>query len=351
MSRVMIAMSGGVDSAIVAYLVQQAGYEAVAVTMRIGSLYGEPENTCCSADGAADAQSMSAAMGIPHRIVDLTDEFRRAVADYFISTYQNGGTPNPCVVCNRHIKFGCLLELALSSDCELLATGHYAKVRRDGERYLLCRAGDASKDQTYMLWQLTQHQLAHVVFPLADHKKTEVKQLAEQLGLVAAHRRESQDICFVPDGNYAAFIERACGRSALPGNFVDINGNIIGQHRGLIHYTPGQRKGLGVTFGEPMYVKSKCAESNTVTLCRNDELFSSRLAVRGINLIACNSLPSPLRATVKVRYSQSEIPAVITQTNADELVIELSEPQRAIAPGQSAVIYDGDVVIGGGVIQ
>lgn len=351
MSRVMIAMSGGVDSAIVAYLVQQAGYETVAVTMRIGSLYGEPENTCCSADGAADAQSMSAAMGIPHRIVDLTDEFRRAVADYFISTYQNGSTPNPCVVCNRHIKFGCLLELALSSDCELLATGHYAKVRRDGERYLLCRAEDTSKDQTYVLWQLTQHQLAHVVFPLADHKKAEVKQLAEQLGLVAAHRRESQDICFVPDGDYAAFIERACGRSALPGNFVDINGNIIGQHRGLIHYTPGQRKGLGVTFGEPMYVKSKCAESNTVTLCRNDELFSSRLAVRGINLIACDSLPSPLRATVKVRYSQSEIPAVITQTSADELVIELSEPQRAIAPGQSAVIYDGDVVIGGGVIQ
>lgn len=351
MSRAMIAMSGGVDSAIVAYLMQQAGYETVAVTMHIGSLYGESENTCCSAAGVADAQSMSAAMGISHRTVDLTDEFRRAVADYFISTYQNGGTPNPCVVCNRHIKFGCLLELALSAGCELLATGHYAGVRRDGERYLLCRAEDASKDQTYVLWQLTQHQLSHVIFPLADHKKADVKKLAAQLGLVAAHRRESQDICFVPDGDYAAFIERACGNRALPGCFVDIHGNIIGQHRGLIHYTPGQRKGLGVAFGEPMYVKSKCAKNNTVTLCRNDELFSSRLTVRDINLISCDSLTAPIRATVKVRYSQSEIPAIITQTGDNELVIELSEPQRAIAPGQSAVIYDGEIVIGGGVIQ
>lgn len=351
MCRVMIAMSGGVDSAIVAHLMQQEGGEVIGATMLIGSLYGEVDNSCCSSANVTDARNMAEVMGIPHRVFDLTEDFRRDVADYFVSTYLQGGTPNPCVRCNRRIKFGRLLELALQNGCDMMATGHYAGVVRDGGRYLLRRAADRAKDQTYVLWQLTQHQLSHALFPLAEYKKSEVKQLAEQLGLIAAHKRESQDICFIPDGDYAAFISRASGVSPTPGDFIDTNGNIIGQHSGLIHYTPGQRKGLGVTFGEPMYVKCKCVETNTVTLCRIEELYSNRLTAHSINLIACDSIPSPMRVTAKVRYSQSETPAIVTQTEPDRFVLELSSPQRAIAPGQSVVLYDGDIVVGGGIID
>ncbi len=349
-SRVMIAMSGGVDSAIVAYLVRKAGYDTVAATMQLGSLYGEPQNACCSERSVLDARSMASALGIPHQVYDLTDDFRREVADYFIKTYRSGGTPNPCVVCNRRIKFGRLLELALEDGCDMMATGHYACIRRNGERYLLCRAVDRAKDQTYVLWQLSQHQLSHTLFPLADYTKSQVKQLAEQLELVAAHKHESQDICFIPDGDYAAFITRATGHSPVPGSFIAEDGSILGQHRGLIHYTSGQRKGLGIAFGEPMYVKSKSVEQNTVTLCRAEQLFSDRLTAHSINLIACDRIDVPLRVTAKVRYSQSEVSAIVTQSAEDELVLELGTPQRAISPGQSVVLYDGDVVIGGGII-
>lgn len=350
MSKLMIAMSGGVDSAIVAYLAKKSGHDTLAATMKIGSLYGASDNTCCSDANIEDARSMAAAFGIPHLTFDLTDDFRREVADYFVSTYINGGTPNPCVVCNRHIKFGRLMQLSAEHGCDMMATGHYAEVRQEGGRYLLCRAADRTKDQTYVLWQLTQQQLSHAMFPLAKYTKKQVKQLALELGIVAAHKHESQDICFIPDGDYAAFIERVLGHAPEPGDFIDATGKVLGRHRGLIHYTPGQRKGLGIAFGEPMFVKSKSATDNTVTLCRGDELFSTRLTARSINLIACDSLPSPTRVTAKVRYSQSETPAIVTQTAPDEFVLEFSTPQRAISPGQSAVLYDGDTVIGGGLI-
>ena len=348
--KLMIAMSGGVDSAIVAYLSKQAGYDLLAATMKVGPLYGEGENACCSKQNIADARSMATSFGIPHKTFDLTDEFRKYVADYFVYTYQSGGTPNPCVVCNRYVKFGRLMELAEQNGCELMATGHYARIIRQGDRYLLCRASDPTKDQTYVLWQLSQYQLSHTLFPLAEYKKSEVKQLAEQLGIIAAHKHESQDICFIPDGDYAAFIRRATGKEPPPGNFIDESGAVIGQHRGMIHYTPGQRKGLGTAFGEPMYVKCKSVTDNTVTLCRNDQLFSDRLTARGINLIACDTISAPLHVTAKVRYSQSETPATVTQSGPDELIFEFSSPQRAISPGQSVVMYDGDTVIGGGII-
>lgn len=351
--KVLIAMSGGVDSAVAAHIIRQNGFDAVAATMKIGQLYcsDEYENCCCSDQNITDAKAMAQFFGIEHYTVDLTDAFRQHVSDNFIQTYLNGATPNPCIECNRHIKFGRLLDYALELGAQKIATGHYADVREQDGRYLLFRAADPAKDQTYMLWQLTQHQLAHAMFPLAKLSKETVREIAAELGIVAATKKDSQDICFIPDGEYAKFIRNATNVNLPEGNFVDADGNVLGKHQGIIHYTPGQRKGLGITFGQPMYVKSKSAADNSVILCKNEELFSTKVTAHKINLISCDSISDSLRVTAKIRYSQKEEKATVFQTSDDEIVLEFDNPQRAVSPGQSVVMYDGNTVVGGGIIK
>ena len=343
--KILVAMSGGVDSAVVAYLVKQAGYDTISATMRIGCLYNDTyTNSCCSDSEIADAKKMAKHLGIDHYVVDLTNDFKKTVSDHFIATYLNGATPNPCVECNKHIKFGKLLNFALSQGATKIATGHYASTIKQSDRYLLQRSTDITKDQTYMLWQLTQQQLSRAWFPLAEYKKEEVKAISAELGLIATHKKESQDICFIPNGKYAEFIQNAIEKNIKKGSFIDTNGNILGDHRGIIYYTPGQRKGLGMTFGQPMYVKSKCAENNTVTLCRESELYTKQVFANNINLIACDTISSPMKVTAKVRYSQKEETAILSQISENEILLEFDNPQRAVSPGQSVVIYDGPTV-------
>lgn len=351
--KVMVAMSGGVDSAVTAYLIKSQGYDAVAATIRLGSFCSGDSNFCISDTDLADAEHMAESFGMKHYTVDLTEQFRKAVVDRFVDTYISGETPNPCVECNRYIKFGELLDFGIGRlGADRIATGHYASVAHDaGGRYLLGKARDLSKDQTYVLWRLTQEQLSRTIFPLASYTKAEIRELASGLGITAAHKKDSQDICFIPDGNYAAFIERFTGRFFPDGNFIGTDGTVLGCHRGIINYTIGQRKGLGLAFGEPMYVGSKSASDNTVTLCRNEELFTRKVFLKQINLISCDTIPSHIRATAKLRYSHLESAAIVTQTDDDSLLLEFDTPQRAVTPGQSAVIYDGCTVVGGGIIQ
>ena len=352
--KVMVAMSGGVDSAVTALLCIEAGYAVEGCTMK---LYRPPADTpegrvCGSDKDVDDARAVCAHLGIAHTVLDFGARFTDTVIRDFIDQYQSCRTPNPCTVCNRCLKFGALLDAALERGFDKIATGHYARIEQaESGRFLLKRASDPTKDQTYFLWQLTQNQLSHTLFPLGSMTKSEARAIAERQGLVNAHKSDSQDICFVPDGDYAAFITKATGESYPCGNFVDEDGRVLGQHAGIIRYTVGQRKGLGIALGEPMYVKSKNAADNTVVLCRNEALFTTQLDADSINLIAVDHLDAPIRALVKIRSAHTPAPATVTQTGPDSLHVEFDTPQRAIAPGQSVVIYDGDTVIGGGIIK
>ena len=352
--KVLVAMSGGVDSAVSAHLIKQK-YEALGVTMKLHDesdnlIYGE--NSCCSNQDIADAKSVCNLVGISHEIHDFGSSFKEYVIADFISCYKNGSTPNPCVVCNRKIKFEALLKLALERGYDAVATGHYARIEKrfDG-RYLLKKALDLTKDQSYVLYSLTQHQLAHTIFPLGEMTKQEARELAESFGFVNARKHDSQDICFVPDGDYVSFIERTTGESFEKGNFVDINGKVLGTHKGIIKYTIGQRKGLGIAFGEPIYVVKKDIENNAVILGRNSDLFETTLTANNINLISCDKITEPMRVKAKIRYNQKEQPATVTQIDDDRIQVIFDEPQRAITKGQSVVLYDDDIVVGGGIIE
>ena len=340
----MIAMSGGVDSSVAALLTLQQGYEAVGATMR---LLGDSNNKDIS-----DAKSVCERLGIEHRVFDMREEFDREVMRRFADIYLSGETPNPCIICNRFIKFGALLDRALETGCERIVTGHYACVRYDSGsgRWLLVKAADRSKDQTYFLYMLRQEQLSRIVLPVGALSKPEVRELAEQSGFVTSRKHDSQDICFVPDGDYVGFLRGYRGMVFAGGDFLDLDGNVIGRHAGAIRYTIGQRKGLGMGFNKPMYVCRKDMAANTVTLGDNADLFSRRVIVRGVNLIAVSRIDRPMRVTAKIRYSQREEPATLFQTGEDELTLVFDSPQRAVAPGQAAVCYDGDCVVCGGRI-
>ena len=349
--KALIAMSGGVDSSVAALLMTRAGYECLGVTMKLWAGETAGDKTCCTADDAMDARSVAMRLGIPFYVFNMAGEFDRQVIGRFVRAYEEGLTPNPCVDCNRYMKFSRLLEKGRTLGCDVIATGHYARVERDaGGRWLLKKAVHGEKDQSYVLYMLTQDQLAHVRFPLGSLAKDQVRALAEENGFLNARKRDSQDICFVPDGDYAAFIRGYTGRDYPAGDFVDESGKVLGRHEGIIAYTIGQRRGLGVSGGRRLYVARKSLRDNTVTLTDNDRLFSRRLTARDINLIAFERLDGPIRCRARIRYKHAEQPATVIQTGPDELTVEFDEPQRAIAPGQAVVLYDGDTVLGGGTI-
>jgi len=338
----LIAMSGGVDSTVSAMLMIRGGLDCAGAIMKLHPSVKDAE---------PDARAAAEKLGIPFYALDFSKDFACEVIERFVSAYEQGKTPNPCVDCNRNIKFGRLLDKAkeLGKDC--LVTGHYVQTERsESGRFLLKKAADQTKDQSYVLYSLKQHQLAHLRFPLGQYTKTQVRQLAAQANLAAAQRKESQDICFVPDGDYAKFITQHSGKQPEKGRFVDVSGNDLGENKGLIYYTIGQRRGLGLALPHPPYVVSIHPESNTVVVGKNEMLFSKTLEVRDINLIALDKLNGPIRACVRIRYKQNEQPATIHQTGDDTLRIEFDEPQRAITGGQAAVIYDGQYVLGGGTI-
>ena len=336
-------MSGGVDSSVAAFLIKNGGDECAGAIMRLLAQSAEEDA----------ARSVAERLGIPFHIFPLECEFRETVIKPFIDAYRAGLTPNPCVDCNRSMKFGKFLELARGLGMSHIATGHYAVVERDAAsgRWLLRRGADLKKDQSYVLWTLTQEQLSRTLLPLGSLSKEEAREIAEAQGFSNAHKKESQDICFVPDGDYAAFIRETTGRADEPGKFVDESGRVIGGHKGLIHYTIGQRRGLGLSLREPLYVRAKNAADNTVALCPESGLYSKTLTASRVNFITVEKLDRPARVRAKIRYRAPERPATVEQLSEDKIRIEFDEPQRAITPGQSVVLYDGDYVVGGGVID
>lgn len=337
-------MSGGVDSSVAALLVKQEGFDVLGVTMR--AFEGAPVRD------EEDAAAVAARLGFGHITVDLCDEFRRTVMEHFANSYIAGETPNPCVYCNKVIKFGALFDSVREHGCDIIATGHYARVTKStaSGRVLLERAAYREKDQSYVLWQLSQSQLAGAMFPLGGYTKQQVREIAAENGFVSSDRPDSQDICFVPDGCYREFIEEFTGKKFMPGEFVGTDGKLWGTHKGLIGYTVGQRKGLGISAPAPLFVISKNVEENRVYLGSHEELFSKRVDARDINLIAVERIDGSLRVTAKTRYSQKEAAATVYQTGDGTLTAEFDEPQRAVTPGQSLVLYDGETVVGGGII-
>ena len=354
MEKVLIAMSGGVDSSVAAYLMKKQGCDCVGVTMRLFSnddIGLSREKSCCSLDDVQDARSVAAKLAIPYYVFNFTGDFKSQVIDRFTSAYACGQTPNPCIDCNRYLKFERLYERAQLMGCDAVVTGHYARIGQENGRFVLKKALDASKDQSYVLYSLTQEQLAHTRLPLGEFEKTDTRRIAEELGFFNARKPDSQDICFVPDGDYAAFIERTTGKSYPAGNFVDEQGNVLGRHRGIIHYTIGQRRGLGIAAETPLYVKRIDPERNEVVLCRDEALYSRALTAKELNWMAFETPPDSFRASAKIRYRHTEQPCTVTALPGGRVAVEFDEPQRAATPGQAVVFYDGDTVLGGGVIE
>ncbi len=342
---VLIGMSGGVDSSAAAYLLQQEGYDCIGCTMQLYCTPGSPVNT-------EDALAVAERLGIPFHVFDCQDAFHSRVIQNFIHCYEYGLTPNPCIQCNRHLKFGLMLDKALELGCTHVATGHYARIQQDPDsgRFLLKKAADRAKDQTYFLYSLTQHQLAHTLFPLGNLTKEQARQTAEIQGFLNARKRDSQDICFIPDGDYVAFMQEYTGKKYPAGDYLDLSGKVVGKHKGAVCYTLGQRKGLGIALGAPVYVCGKNMEKNTVTLGPNEALFANGLRAADWNWIPFPALTEPLRVTAKIRHSQSEQSATVYPEPDGTAKVEFDAPQRAITPGQAVVLYQGDTVVGGGTI-
>lgn len=355
-ARVAVAMSGGVDSSAAAFLLKEAGHDLIGITMKLfdnGDAGVEGESACCSLDDAEDARAVARQLGFPHYVFNFSRPFRAQVMDRFACAYERGETPNPCIDCNKYLKFGSLLQRARELDRDYVATGHYVRLEHDqgSGRWLLRKALHPEKDQSYVLYNLTQDQLSHSLFPLGGLSKPEIRAIAAEHGLINARKGESQDICFVPDGDYAAFIRRHTGREYPSGPFLDQEGNVLGTHTGIVDYTVGQRRGLGVSSNRGrLYVKEVRPRDNSVVLSDNASLFARSLTADRLNLIPLDRLDAPLRLRAKIRYRMAEQPCTVEQTGPDRVRVVFDQPQRAITPGQAVVFYDGDLVVGGATI-
>lgn len=354
--KALIAMSGGVDSSVAAYLMKERGYDCLGVTMKL--FYNEDiglsrAHTCCSLEDVEDARSVAEQLGIPYYVLNFSERFRECVIDKFVSCYEHGITPNPCIDCNRYLKFSALFQRARELRCDCVVTGHYARIQRDENtgRYLLRKALDPEKDQSYVLYSLTQEQLEHTAFPLGELNKPQVRAMAQEHGFINARKHDSQDICFVTGGNYGNFIRGYTGKDYPEGDFVDRQGTVLGRHKGIIHYTVGQRRGLNVPADSRLYVCRLDPKQNRVILGREEELYARGLIAEDINLIAVERLDGPVRLKAKVRYRHAEQWATVIQRDRDTLEVRFDEPQKAVTRGQALVLYDGDVVVGGGTIS
>lgn len=339
--QALIAMSGGVDSSVAAYLTLREGIGCVGGTMLLWDQ---------SPESLTDARRVCETLGIPFHAFDRSLPFREQVVEPFIQCYEDGLTPNPCMVCNRAIKFGALLEDALALGCHWVVTGHYARIREQNGRYLLYKAADGQKDQSYFLAGLTQHQLSHSRFPLGELTKEQVRKIAQEQGFCNARKKDSQDICFVPDGDYMAFMKEYTGKSYPAGDYLDLQGQVVGRHCGAVCYTIGQRKGLGLAMGQPVYICGKDMAHNTVTVGPNDALFAHELMAVDCNWFPFPALTSPMAVTAKVRSRHSAQPATVYPLEDGKIRVVFADPQRAITPGQAVVLYDEDMVIGSGTI-
>lgn len=354
--KVVVGMSGGVDSSVAAYLLKEQGYDVVGVTMQIWQDEEEEQKQdnggCCGLSAVDDARRVAQVLGIPYYVMNFKKEFKQQVIDYFIKEYTAGRTPNPCIACNRYVKWEALLKRSLQIGADYIATGHYARIEKlPGGRYAIRKSVTAAKDQTYALYNLTQFQLAHTLMPIGDYEKDEVRKIAQECGLPVAHKKDSQEICFVPDKDYAGFIEKQPGVSVPgPGNFVDTNGKILGQHKGICHYTIGQRRGLDIAAGHRIFVTQIKPETNEVVIGENTDTFTDRVVCDQINYMAMEGLESPRRVFAKIRYNHAGEYCRIEQTEDGKILCIFEKPVRACTPGQAVVFYDGEYVLGGGTI-
>ena len=355
MSRVVVGMSGGVDSSVAAWLLKKQGYDVVGVTMQIWQdedpLQQEENGGCCGLSAVDDARRVASDLDIPYYVMNFKQEFRKDVIDYFIEEYKSGRTPNPCIACNRYVKWEALLKRSLSIGADYIATGHYARIEKlENGRYALRRCAAGVKDQTYALYNLTQEQLSRTLMPVGEYSKDEIRRIAGEIGLNVASKPDSQDICFVPDGDYAAFIEQESGRKAQEGNFVTLDGKVLGRHKGIIHYTVGQRKGLGLALGYPAFVLEIRPETNEVVIGSYEESMTTTLRADRLNFMAVEDITEPVRAFAKIRYNHRGAWCTVERAGEDEIVCTFDEPIRAVTPGQAVVLYDGEYVLGGGTI-
>ena len=344
----MIAMSGGVDSSVAAYLMQQSGFDCAGAMMHLHPYSSED----AGADNVEDARNVARKLDIPFHLIDASEEFDKKVIQQFVHCYECGATPNPCIQCNRYLKFVLFLRRAQELGYDTIVTGHYARIRYDENtgRYLLLKAADPSKDQSYVLYCLNQEQLAHTAFPLGEMTKEQVRAIAEERGFLNARKRDSQDICFIPDGDYVSFMERYTGKKYASGDYLDLEGKVVGKHRGAVCYTLGQRKGLNLALGAPVYVCAKDMQKNTVTVGPNEALFARTLVADNWNWIPFPTLTEPLQVTARARYNQKEQPATVYPGENGTARVVFDQPQRAMTPGQAVVLYDGDILVGGGTI-
>ncbi|KEI78178.1 thiouridylase [Clostridium botulinum A2 117] len=352
--KVLVGMSGGVDSSVAAYLLKEQGYEVIGVTMQIwqdDEEFIEKEGGCCSLSAVADARRVANKIGIPFYVMNFKDAFKRNVIDYFVDEYMEGRTPNPCIACNKFIKFSSFLDKAMAMGIDYVATGHYAIIEKHNDRYIIKKSEDDKKDQTYALYNLTQFQLERTLMPCGQYKKSKIREIAKEIGLKVHNKKDSEEICFIPDNDHGRYIKNRFPNKVREGNFVDKQGNILGTHKGIVYYTIGQRKGLGIAFGKPMYVVDINPFRNEVVLGDLEDLLNTELIAKDTNYIPFDTLKEPMEVEAKIRYSQTPSKAIITPIEDGRLRVNFHEKQRAITKGQSVVFYKDDLLIGGGIIE